>query len=86
MGLGRATYYRPLMDWARRDAPVIAALTTLVASAEPKAQELLGLAPHEAVAAMLLCGRPRKQITKLKRRPVEAFTFRERADGEMFTI
>lgn len=28
--LGRATYYRPLVDWARRDAPVIAALTTLV--------------------------------------------------------
>ena len=31
-GLGRATYYRPLVDWARRDAPVIAALTTLVAA------------------------------------------------------
>lgn len=32
MGLGRATYDRPLVDWARRDAPVIAALTTLVAA------------------------------------------------------
>jgi len=32
MGLGRATYYRPVVDWARRDAPVIAALTTLVAA------------------------------------------------------
>ncbi len=32
VGVGRATYYRPLMDWARRDAPVIAALTTLVAA------------------------------------------------------
>lgn len=62
------------------------ALTTLVASAEPAAQELLGLAPHEAVAAMLLCGRPRKQVTRLKRRPVEAFAFRERADGEAFTV
>ncbi len=31
MGLGRATYYRPRVDWARRDAPVIATLTTLVA-------------------------------------------------------
>jgi putative transposase len=30
--LGWATYYRPLVDWARRDAPVIAALTTLVAA------------------------------------------------------
>ena len=32
VGLSRATYYRPLVDWARRDAPVIAALTTLVAA------------------------------------------------------
>jgi len=30
--LGRATYYRPRVEWARRDAPVIAALTTLVAA------------------------------------------------------
>jgi hypothetical protein len=28
-GLGRATYYRPLVEWARRDASVIAALTAL---------------------------------------------------------
>ncbi|MCP9464349.1 MAG: hypothetical protein NNA25_06075 [Nitrospira sp.] len=32
VGLSRATYYRPLVEWARRDAPVIAALTTLVAA------------------------------------------------------
>jgi putative transposase len=32
VGMGRATYYRPLVDWARRDMPVIAALTTLVAA------------------------------------------------------
>jgi len=32
VGLGRATYYRPLVDWARRDAPVNAASTTLVAA------------------------------------------------------
>lgn len=30
--LGRATYYRSCTDWARRDAPVIVALTTLVAA------------------------------------------------------
>lgn len=30
VGLGRATYYRPVVNWTRRDAPVIAALTTLV--------------------------------------------------------
>jgi putative transposase len=31
VGHSRATYYRPLVDWARRGAPGIAALTTLVA-------------------------------------------------------
>jgi len=32
VGLGRATYYRPLVAWARRDAPVIAALPPLGAA------------------------------------------------------
>lgn len=32
VGLGRATYYRPVVDWASRDAPVIAALTAMVAA------------------------------------------------------
>lgn len=32
VGGGRATYYRPLLDWAQRDAPVIAALTAVVAA------------------------------------------------------
>lgn len=35
VGLGRATYYRPRIDWARRDASVITALTALVA-AQPR--------------------------------------------------
>ena len=61
------------------------ALTTLVASAEPAAQELLGLEPHEAVAALLLVGRPVKQLTKLTRKPVESFTFIDRADGPPLT-
>jgi nitroreductase len=61
------------------------ALTTLVASAEPAAQKLLGLEPYEAVAAMLLVGRPVKQLTKLKRQPVESFAFLDRADGPPLT-
>ena len=32
VGVNRATYDRPLVDGARRDAPVIAAVTTLVAA------------------------------------------------------
>ncbi len=62
------------------------AMTTLIASAEPAVQEMLGLEPHIAVAAMLPIGKPVKQLTKLKRKPVEEFVFRERADGEPFRI
>src|SRR5713101_3668383 len=32
VGLGRATYYRPVVNWAQRDASVIEALTTLGAT------------------------------------------------------
>src|SRR5438876_5631102 len=32
VGLGRATYYRAVGNWAQRDAPVIEALTTLGAT------------------------------------------------------
>ena len=60
-------------------------LTTLIASAEPEVQELLGLESHMAVAAMLPIGKPVKQLTKLKRNAVEEFVTRERADGEPFT-
>ena len=31
-GLSRATYYRPVVNWAQRDGPVIEALTTLGAT------------------------------------------------------
>ena len=61
-------------------------MTTLIASAEPQVQALLGLEPHHAVAAMLPIGKPVKQLTKLKRVAVEEFTFRERADGDPFTV
>lgn len=61
------------------------ALTTLLASAEPAAQELLGLQPHDAVAAMLFVGKPIKQLTKLTRNPVESFAFIDRADGPPLT-
>ena len=60
-------------------------LTTLLAANEPKAQELLGLEPNVAVAALLTIGKPKKQLTKLSRKPVEEFTTVDRADGAPFT-
>ena len=61
------------------------ALTTLIASAEPKVQKLLGLETHDAVAAMLTMGKPVKQITKLSRKPVEEFTFINHTSGQALT-
>jgi nitroreductase len=60
-------------------------LTTLIATAEPAAQELLGLKSHEAVAALLTIGKPKKQLTKLTRKSVEEFVTIDRADGQAFT-
>ena len=42
-------------------------LTTLIAAQESKAQEVLGLEPNIAVAALLTIGKHKKQLTKLSR-------------------
>ena len=60
------------------------ALTTFLAGREPDAQKLLELPEHLAVAAMLPIGRPVKQLTKLRRNRVEAFTMLDRWGGEKF--
>ncbi len=59
-------------------------ITTIAIAQEPKMQELLGLPRHVAVAAVIPLGRPAKQLTRLKRRPVSEFATRERWDGEPF--
>src|SRR5881396_2553328 len=48
---------------------------------EPKLKQLLGLPSHVAVAALMPLGRPVKQLTKLKRKPVSEFAMRERWGG-----
>ncbi len=60
-------------------------LTTLIATAEPEVQALLGLESYEAVAALLPIGKPVKQLTKLSRKPVEDFVVVDHATGEPFT-
>lgn len=60
-------------------------LTTYLAGEESKVQQLLGLPEHHAVAAMVPLGHPVKQLTKLKRAPVESFTTIDRFDGTAFT-
>jgi nitroreductase len=56
-------------------------ITTLAVAQEPRIRELLGLPPHVAVAAVMPLGRPLKQLTKLKRKPVSEFAMRERWGG-----
>src|SRR5262249_43976358 len=60
-------------------------ITTLAVSQEPKIQQLLGIPPHVAVAAIMPLGRPVRQLTRLKRKPVSEFARHERWDGRPFT-
>src|SRR6478736_5909985 len=59
-------------------------ITTMAVAEEPAVRELLGIPEQYAVAAVLPLGRPVKQVTRLRRRPVEEFVTRERFDGEAF--
>ena len=60
-------------------------ITTLAVAQEPKIQALLGIPSHVAVAAVMPLGRPVKQLTRLKRKPVEEFAMRERWSGPPLT-
>jgi nitroreductase len=60
-------------------------ITTLPVAQEGKIQELLGIPGHVAVSAVMPLGKPVKQLTKLKRKPVSEFTTFERWDGEPLT-
>ena len=67
---------------AARNEGLGGTLTTFVVPEEQKARELLGLPEHYAIAAMLPIGKPVKQLTKLRRNPVESFATIDRFDGE----
>ncbi|HJN52175.1 MAG: hypothetical protein QGI68_13885 [Pseudomonadales bacterium] len=58
---------------AARNEGLGGVLTTFLANAERAAQELLELPPSYAIASMVALGKPTKQLTRLKREPVEAF-------------
>ena len=51
-------------------------ITTLAVSEEPRLKALLGLPPHVAVCAVMPLGRPRKPLTRLRRKPVAEFALR----------
>jgi len=64
-----------------------AALTTLLIPAEAEVKELLAIPPDHALAALVAVGHPAGPLpTRLKRKPVEEFTTRDRFDGEAFSV
>jgi nitroreductase len=60
-------------------------ITTLAIAEEPRLKAALGIPAHVAVAAIMPIGRPVKQLTKLKRKPVSEFATVERWGGPPLT-
>jgi nitroreductase len=60
-------------------------ITTLAIAEEAQLKEALGIPPHVAVAAIMPMGKPVKQLTKLKRKPVQEFAMLERWGGRPLT-
>jgi nitroreductase len=56
-------------------------LTTMAVPEEVQIRELLGIPDTHAVAALVPLGKPTKQLSKLRRRPVEEFTTKDRFEG-----
>jgi nitroreductase len=70
---------------AARNADLGGVMTTVLARQEPAVRELLGLPQGWALAALVVLGHPVKQLTKLRRDPVESFTTVDRFDGVPFS-
>ncbi|OBG78489.1 MULTISPECIES: nitroreductase family protein [unclassified Mycobacterium] len=60
-------------------------ITTMAVAAEGPVRELLGIPDRHAVVAVVPLGKPVRQLTKLRRRPVAEFVTRDRFDGPAFT-
>jgi nitroreductase len=60
-------------------------LTTMAVAEEQRVKQLLGVPDPYAIAAVVPLGKPVRQVTKLRRRPVSEFATRERFDGAPFT-
>jgi nitroreductase len=70
---------------AARDVGLGGVMTTVLARQEPAVRELLHLPGGWALASLLVLGHPVKQLTKLRRDPVESFATVDRFDGVPFS-
>ena len=59
-------------------------LTTFLVAQEPQAKALFGIPDNHALAAMLPIGKPVRQLTRLKRKPVAEFATVDGFDGAAF--
>lgn len=59
-------------------------ITTMAIAAEGDVRGLLGIPDRHAVAAVVPLGKPVRQLSKLRRRPVAEFITRDRFDGPAF--
>jgi len=59
-------------------------LTTFLSNQETEAKTILNLPNHFAVASMIGIGKPKKQLTKLRRKPVEQFVRIDSWEGDVF--
>ena len=66
---------------AARNAGLGGTITTVAISDEPTVKRVLGVPDHVAVCALLPLGYPVRQLTKLRRAPVESFTHLGRWGG-----
>ena len=69
---------------AARNEGLGGVLTTFLANQEEGARKLLALPENFAIASMIGIGKPVKQLTKLKRKPVSEFARIDTWDGETF--
>ena len=60
-------------------------MTTAICRQEDAVRELLGIPDPWAVASLIALGKPAKEITRLRRDPVEAFAVVDRFDGAPFS-
>lgn len=70
---------------AARNEGLGAVVTTFLVRQEPAARELLHIPEGVGIASLVAMGHPVKQVTRLRRNPVEAFTHVDAFDGPAFT-
>ncbi len=69
---------------AARNEGLGGVLTTFLSGREPEAKALLKLPDSFAIASMVAIGKPKKQLTKLRRSPVEDFARIDSWEGPAF--